>query len=210
MLDYRERNAAMIARVKKGESYAAVAVDYGITRSRVEKICKRESVFSRHNQPLSYEEKEEIERLFWAGMRAAHIAAEIGRGPQQVVNYLEQVGLRKKDNDGIALDSWTAKEDAILRKLYGKEPVVQTAARLKRTKNEVIGRARRLGLNKPHQPRNITIDGVTRTVTEWSQISGVGRTTIFQRLAAGWSPSAAVLLAPDRQYRNGAGRPGVR
>lgn len=210
MLDFRMRNAAMIKRVKNGQTYTEVAADYGVSRERVRQICVREGVTSLNNRPLSHEEKEEIERLFWMGMRPRHIAQEVGRGENMIADYLEQVGLRARDNDGIATDQWTRKEDAILRKFYGVMRARAIGTRLGRTKNEVIGRAGRLGLSKSRKARLITIDGVTRSLTEWAEISGVAKNVIWQRLALGWKPAAAVMLAVDKRYQNGVGRPGVR
>jgi len=40
----------------------------------------------------------------------------------------------------------------------------------------------------------IAIEGVTRCVTEWAEIVGIHRSTIFNRLSHGWDPEKAVLL----------------
>jgi len=40
--------------------------------------------------------------------------------------------------------------------------------------------------------RWLTVDGVGRTVAEWSEISGTNRKTILKRLQLGWSSTAAV------------------
>jgi hypothetical protein len=48
----------------------------------------------------------------------------------------------------------------------------------------------------------LTIDGVTRTVTEWAIVSGIGRPTIFGRLRRGVPARDAVFGAPDKSNIN--------
>lgn len=52
-------------------------------------------------------------------------------------------------------------------------------------------------LNKRNN-RCITIDGVTKTVSEWAEIAGLPLTTIYSRLRYGWSGKR--LLLPSGQY----------
>lgn len=40
--------------------------------------------------------------------------------------------------------------------------------------------------------RFLTIDGQTRCVTDWAEISGIKRKTIYERLRRGWEPERAV------------------
>lgn len=44
----------------------------------------------------------------------------------------------------------------------------------------------------------VTIDGVTKTISEWSEISGVGYKTLEYRVKAGWSPQD--ILSKPRRY----------
>jgi hypothetical protein len=46
---------------------------------------------------------------------------------------------------------------------------------------------------------NLTIDGVTRCVAEWSKVSGVCETTIHDRLRRDLEPRAAVFTQPRRK-----------
>jgi len=41
-----------------------------------------------------------------------------------------------------------------------------------------------------------TIDGKTRTIEQWSEVTGVPSYTICKRVAAGWSPKEAVFTPP--------------
>lgn len=43
---------------------------------------------------------------------------------------------------------WTANDDDVLRRLWGKASCAEIAAKVKRTKGSVIGRANRLGLER--------------------------------------------------------------
>ena len=43
--------------------------------------------------------------------------------------------------------------------------------------------------------RIVTVDGESKCVAEWSDLSGVKRAAIYRRLAGGWEPSRAVFTA---------------
>lgn len=43
--------------------------------------------------------------------------------------------------------------------------------------------------------RIVTVDGESKCVAEWSDLSGVKRAAIYRRLASGWEPSRAVFTA---------------
>lgn len=47
--------------------------------------------------------------------------------------------------------------------------------------------------------RRITVSGVTRTLVEWSQLTGVKRETISDRLASGWGADRSVNTPTLRQ-----------
>ena len=57
---------------------------------------------------------------------------------------------------------------------------------------------------KKEQARNrrsnrlIEYGGVTRTLAEWGEVTGIARDTIAYRLRAGWSIEKALHLLPDR------------
>lgn len=48
---------------------------------------------------------------------------------------------------------------------------------------------------------NIQIDGITRTATQWAEITGIDRNAIYRRIKDGWSPERAIMAPPrSRQY----------
>lgn len=49
--------------------------------------------------------------------------------------------------------------------------------------------------------RVVECGGVARTVAEWSEISGIGSTTILYRLNEGWPPNSAIYEVPNRGRR---------
>lgn len=48
----------------------------------------------------------------------------------------------------------------------------------------------------------ITIEGITRSVTEWADVVGVHKTLIYQRLVAGWNPDVAVTKPARAKAQN--------
>lgn len=55
--------------------------------------------------------------------------------------------------------------------------------------------------------KRITVDGETMCVTAWAERTGLGRTTINNRLRAGWSPDDAVKTPPGGRPRVQLGVP---
>ena len=45
--------------------------------------------------------------------------------------------------------------------------------------------------------KQITLDGVTKSIYQWSKDTGMSATTIARRLAYGWEPRDAVMTPPD-------------
>jgi predicted transcriptional regulator len=91
--------------------------------------------------------------------RAAKVIAALSAGHSQK-EVAAAVGLSKRTVQTIASAHglvahrerpWTKSEDAVVRSLYGKKGGAASiiARKLKRTRNEVIGRAYRMGLSKP-------------------------------------------------------------
>lgn len=46
----------------------------------------------------------------------------------------------------------------------------------------------------------LTIDGETRTITQWSEETGVSRQAIRERLRLGWEPVYAVFAEPRKYH----------
>ena len=55
--------------------------------------------------------------------------------------------------------------------------------------------------NNTRYNHRLTIDGETKTVSEWSRISGVGSKTILYRLRAGWNEKEAVFKAAEPRHK---------
>lgn len=53
--------------------------------------------------------------------------------------------------------------------------------------------------NNRRANHQITHNGETHTITEWSEITGIERCTILWRLKAGWSVEKALTLKPDKK-----------
>jgi hypothetical protein len=54
---------------------------------------------------------------------------------------------------------------------------------------------------RPPSKRIITLNGDTKSLSEWSKITGIGYKTLHDRLSKGWSPERA-LTAPVRKSKN--------
>lgn len=54
--------------------------------------------------------------------------------------------------------------------------------------------------NNRDQNHLVTAHGETMTITQWARKTGVGKTTIRQRLAAGWPPASAVSEPPMSRH----------
>jgi hypothetical protein len=59
--------------------------------------------------------------------------------------------------------------------------------------------AKQQGRNK-RSNKLITVNGISRTYSEWAEIAGVSRQCIRQRLARGWTPAEAVLKGPQHAW----------
>jgi hypothetical protein len=56
--------------------------------------------------------------------------------------------------------------------------------------------------NNRRNNQRVTYDGVTRTISEWAVFTGIGRSCLNYRLAAGWPPKLALTSAPDRRRQH--------
>jgi hypothetical protein len=50
---------------------------------------------------------------------------------------------------------------------------------------------------------NLTIDGVTKCVTDWANVSGTNSHTIYTRVKAGWDDRSAVFNKPQYGHQRG-------
>lgn len=150
MLD--ERNAAILRALRKGATLSEAAQPHGLTRERVRQIALRAGVISQHKRNEAFEpsprEKAVILDRWRRGMPIAHIAESIRRPERTVAGWLVRHGHHVRDHDD---QEWTTSEIAFLKEHY-KRPgwsMAHIGRALGRTRNEVAGKARRLGLQAP-------------------------------------------------------------
>ncbi len=136
---------------RRKQTLDALALKYGMSRQGVQQIAKRAG-FCRgpHRPTITAEEKATFAKLYRGGMRIPDVAASVGRAPEAVRKHLVRAGVHEITR---IKRPWPRKHDAIVLRDYpkaqaGKMFVRDIAAKIGRGKNEVIGRARRLGLHR--------------------------------------------------------------
>ncbi len=146
----RQRDLDILDAIRAGDqSYRDIGAQHGITAQRVSQIAQRHAV-----QSIYWPERvdpDSITRgtaLFLRGAPIQHAADAAGLSRQVLANHLVRQGLH---NPGPFEPAWSCSEDQVLRAKYGnyQYSARNIATELKRTRNEVIGRAHRLGLSKP-------------------------------------------------------------
>lgn len=137
------------AKVNTGEmTYADVCRQYGVCRQRIQQIARKAGVHQKSWCWLTDAEKERILKLHLRDVPLSHIAQSIGRSKYTVFGFLVRCGLHVPAQDD---KPWSDKEVAFLRKHYGERGAARRIAeKLGRTRNEVIGKANRTGLCRPH------------------------------------------------------------
>jgi hypothetical protein len=137
-----ERNATIAAKVEGGRTFADVGREYNLDRTRIKQICRRFGVKS----PQPYEPLTETEKVVLRDLHAREIpiaiaAREVKRRPQTVRDFLEREGVHVP----APVDPlWTVEEDTVILAGYYELGSRKIALALRRTRNEVIGRADRL------------------------------------------------------------------
>ena len=136
-MNLAQRNAAIVKAEKlRAQTFDAIA----------EQIAHRAGV-RRGRDVLSGGEKKWIVELYERGMPMAHIGGCVRRSKNAVFKYLVRIGRHTPTRKSKV---WVEAEDAVLRAKYGtaRGMVRVIAKELGRTRNEVIGRAFRLGLGR--------------------------------------------------------------
>ena len=67
-----------------------------------------------------------------------------------------------------------------------------------------VGRSKQQ--NNRRTNHRLTIDGESRTIAEWSRISGNSFGLILERVMRGWGEKDAVFKLPDARFSNGKGK----
>jgi len=141
-----QRNQKIIHLYTEGASLRDVAREVGLTHECIRQVLKKSKVAVRDRSSISPEDYDRAVALLRNGMPVAHIAEEVGHSPSALVRRFERDGYYKREDRS---QPWTAKEERIVRSGYGRRSARMIAAQIGRTRNEVIGKARRLGLGKP-------------------------------------------------------------
>jgi hypothetical protein len=142
------RNQLIADRVKAGETFAAIALDYGVSSQRIRQIALHRGVrsvrwFSLKDSDLTRFDRKRALDLYDRGMPFAHISEIIGCHPTTVMKFATKYrGYNPSPCNGL----WTEKEIAFVRAHY-KRPgwsATRIGLELRRTRHEVIGKAWRL------------------------------------------------------------------
>jgi hypothetical protein len=137
-----ERNAAIIAAVEGGRTFADVGRQYNLNRTRIKQICARAKVKSPQTYRFMTEKEKTAIRVMHAkGIPHNHIGLGINRSGTAVRDFLKREGLHLTDS---LQPLWTEAEDKTILVGYYELGSRKVALALKRTRNEVIGRADRL------------------------------------------------------------------
>lgn len=153
--EYEDRNAKIVARIKTGDTLESIGASYGLSRERVRQIGNANGVRSVRwfeiGNPfaqLTAEQRERVSALFLREMPLDHIATSVGVSLKAVRHLAETKHGYVAHHDD---EEWTPGEVAFLRSHY-KQPnwsMSKIGRALGRTRNEVAGKSRRLGLQKP-------------------------------------------------------------
>ena len=140
-----ERDAKIIELLTRRPelTHREVAPAFGITACRVQQIAARAGLL--RDRRLREDEKATIRSLYKRGMLLAHIAHDVCRDELTVRSHLIAAGLhqpKKKD------PPWSAADADLVRRQYRNVSARALAQQLGRTRNEVIGKARRLKLHE--------------------------------------------------------------
>jgi hypothetical protein len=140
--ELRERNAAIAAKVEGGRTFADVGREYNLDRTRIKQICRRFGVRSpQPYEPLTEAERATICAMHARGIPHEHIAKDVKRRSNTVRDFLKRQGLHLS----APVDPlWTVEEDTAILAGYYELGSRKIALALRRTRNEVIGRADRL------------------------------------------------------------------
>lgn len=68
-------------------------------------------------------------------------------------------------------------------------------------KEAVFGAKYKVGRSAALLGQHVTVDGVTRPIGEWAEMSGINVDTIRYRLSVGWDQKVAVSKPPNRKSR---------
>ncbi len=144
----QERNAAIADAVRAGTILQEIAARHGLSTERARQIAKEAGVTSVRGRTQEDTVQAAI-ALFKRGMPLTHAAEAVGIAPRTLSRRLVAMGLYTVEKPQHFV--WDAHSDEILRRFYNSYPgaVRALAEKLGTTRNSIIGRAHRLGLQRP-------------------------------------------------------------
>lgn len=142
-----ERNQEIVDLIRNSPqvTYREAAARYGITDERIHQIVKRAGIT---RPPIAVSEARILEaaQMASAGFPMSYTAETVDVGLTRLRRLLVDRGLYRVWRQ---YSPWSKAEIKTVKRLYHRVPVRQIAEQLGRTRNEIIGRAKRLGLCKP-------------------------------------------------------------
>ena len=174
----------------RGETQEAVATALGCTIQRMMRNLKQSGIVSTRWQASDVTRK----RMHLAASERRAQRMEIIRGI--IVDNVEAIRQRVRDGQPARdIADWLGICPQFL--LAHSDVVVPSAEKHKWRE------VRRVLFGKRHsREKFVTVDGVTRTLKEWSEVTGILPKTIGSRLRAGRSPSEAVHAPLDMTRPN--------
>jgi hypothetical protein len=150
------RDARILRRLMAGASLREVGAEFDLSYEAIRVIGNRLGFVNPRGfgyaNPLTPEEIDSALQLHNRGLRPAHVAQSIGRTPRTVADLLCKRGLREKEEPP---PTWNEDDTRYVRRWYGRKSARAIAQHLGRNRNEIIGKARRLGLCKPLYQRSV-------------------------------------------------------
>ena len=150
-----ERNARIVEMVRQREkTLDEIGASFGITRERARQIAAKAGAvrgYAGRIGAIPSDKKARAVELYQKGMPIAHIAADLGHSSNPIAALLVKAGLHTRNDP---TTPWNDAETEYLRRAYGKVKASLLAKQFGRTRNEIIGKAHRLGLRACEAPRS--------------------------------------------------------
>lgn len=173
---YPDRDAAITARVVNGETMAAVACDYGITRQRVRQIYRRAGMPPVRERQRAMAVERRARKEQGRAARATTRRDEMAAMLDHLRNLAQRLGRAPGTSDLNGPGRrWPA---STIASRFGSLSQAQTLAGLRPTRKG--------------ESRWIAHGGVTDSVTGWARRLNVPRSVLYQRLRYGWSVERAL------------------
>ena len=146
------RDERIVRLLNKGLSYRDIGQHVGLSYARIEQIAVQYGIISQYDNRADPAALECGKQWFLRGMPIAHAAESVGLPDSTLYAFLVREGLHKPTNDD---KPWEKAEEDFLRQNYcqGRLSAADIGDELGRTRNEVIGKAHRMGLGSGRRRR---------------------------------------------------------